>query len=478
MKMQTEIDVRQNRAITGLGWTHLICAAVLWMGLAGSVVGKEARPNFLIFLADDLGWGDLACYGHPIIKTPNLDAFAKQGMRFTQCYSACGVCSPSRSAILTGRTPYRNGVWRWIPENHPTHLRLSENTLPELLKASGYATCHTGKWHLNSYFNDARQPQPNDHGYDWWFATQNNAAPSHKNPTNFVRNGKKVGALEGYSSALVVSEASNWLKKHRDSAKPFFLTVWTHEPHLPIESAPQFMEPYKDLADEGIRQHHGNVTQLDHAFGQMMKTLDELKLTKDTVVIFTSDNGPEGDGLKGRTRGSTGGLRGRKRWSHEGGIRVPGIVRWPEHVAPGSVNETPVIGTDLFPTLLDIAGIPLPADRKLDGASLRAVYDGKPLVRTVPLYWRNHLAPADNHVAMRVGDWKIVGDNSLTKFKLFDLKVDWQEKDDLAATQPAQLAKLKSQLLELHREIEKEGPSEWWLNEPAPTKTPAKAKKK
>lgn len=455
-------------------WLKLAFVAALLLGLSPLVMAKESPPNFLIFLADDLGWGDLACYGHPKIKTPNLDGFAKQGMRFTQCYSACGVCSPSRSAILTGRTPYRNGVFRWLPENHAAHLRLSENTTPELLKAAGYATCHTGKWHLNSYFNDARQPQPKDHGYDWWFATQNNAAPSHKNPTNFVRNGIKVGPLEGFSSALVVKEADEWLRKHRNPAQPFFMTVWTHEPHLPIESAPQFMEPYKEIPDEGIRQHHGNVTQMDHAFGQMMKTLEELKLSENTFVFFTSDNGPEGNGTNGRTRGSTGGLRGRKRSSHEGGIRVPGIVRWPGHVVAGSVNETPVIGTDLFPTVLDLADVRLPADRKLDGVSLRPVLEGKPLVRQTPLYWRNHIAPADNHVAMRVGDWKIIGDVSLTKFKLFNLKTDWQEQNDLADAPSAQLDTLKAQLLALHREIEKEGPSDWWLNEPARGKSKQK----
>ena len=170
-----------------------------------------ARPNIVVFLADDLGWGDLACYGHPSMKTPNLDRFAGQGVRFTQCYSACAVCSPSRSAILTGRTPYRNGVWRWIPEGNEVHLRTSEITIARLLKTRGYSTCHVGKWHLNGHFNSPEHPQPNDHGFDHWLATQNNADPSHKNPTNFVRNGRAVGRLEGYSGLIVVDEAIDWL---------------------------------------------------------------------------------------------------------------------------------------------------------------------------------------------------------------------------------------------------------------------------
>ena len=180
------------------------------------------------------------------------------------------------------------------------------------LKDAGYATCHSGKWHLNGLFNSSEQPQPNDHGYDWWLGTQNNAAPSHENPVNFVRNGQPVGRLEGYSAPLVVKEAVAWLKEKRDPAKPFFLAVWTHEPHYPIKSDPKFKALYPDLSDDVQREHHANVTQMDSAFGQLMQTLDEQKLAESTLVFFTSDNGPEGDGIKTPGGGSTGGLRGRK----------------------------------------------------------------------------------------------------------------------------------------------------------------------
>ncbi len=193
----------------------LVTALVLACALVGYSL-RAAQPNLILFLADDLGYGDLACFGHPVIKTPNLDAFAKQGVRLTQCYSASAVCSPSRSALLTGRTPHRNGVFTWIAEGAPVHLRTSEITLPKLLKGAGYATCHSGKWHLNGLFNNPAQPQPGDHGYDWWMATQNNAGPTHENPNNFVRNGQPVGRLEGYSAPLVVSEAVTWLKEKRD----------------------------------------------------------------------------------------------------------------------------------------------------------------------------------------------------------------------------------------------------------------------
>ncbi|HND53215.1 MAG TPA: sulfatase-like hydrolase/transferase, partial [Pirellulaceae bacterium] len=244
--------------------------------------GAPTRPNIVLFLADDLGYGDLGCFGHPMIKTPHLDAFAQQGVKLTQCYAASAVCSPSRSAILTGRTPHRNGVFTWIAEGSPVHLRTSEITLPKVLKESGYATCHSGKWHLNGLFNDPKHPQPGDHGYEWWMATQNNAAPSHANPTNFVRNGERVGKLDGYSAPLVVDEAVTWLRTRRDRAKPFFLAVWTHEPHYPIKSDPKFKAQYPDLTDDIQREHHANVTQMDHAFGMLMKTLDEQKLADST----------------------------------------------------------------------------------------------------------------------------------------------------------------------------------------------------
>lgn len=436
---------------------------------------QAKRPNFIIFLTDDLGWGDLGCYGHPEIKTPHLDAFAKEGVRFTQAYSACGVCSPSRSSILTGRTPYRNGVWRWLPVGNEAHLRESEITAPELLQPLGYETIHSGKWHLNGYFNSPEQPQPDDHGFDWWFATQNNASPTHKDPKNFVRNGEEVGPLEGYSAPLCAEEAVRWLREERDGEKPFYMSLWTHEPHLPIESDPEYMALYDHIENPGIRQHHGNVTQLDAAFGMIMKAVDELGLREDTFVIFTSDNGPEGNGKgdpknlgsqRNRTWGSTGGLRGRKRDSHEGGIRVPAIVRWPGHVEPGTVSDVPIIGSDLFSTVLGIVDVPLPDDRTIDGVDIRPALAGQSVERPVPLFWRTHIAPTASHAAMRIGDWKIVADQQLQNFQLYKIQKDWQEEHDLASQMPEKLAEMKAKFLEVWNSVEEEGPSEWWRKVP------------
>ena len=437
---------------------------ILWIvvGITAQVPTFAAEPNVVLFLADDLGYGDLGCYGHPLIKTPHLDAFAKQGMRLTQCYAASAVCSPSRSALLTGRTPHRNGVFTWIAEGAPLHLRASEVTLPKLLREAGYATCHVGKWHLNGKFNQPTQPQPSDHGYDWWMATQNNAAPSHENPGNFVRNGEAVGVLSGYSAPLVVDEAIAWLKDVRSASKPFFLAVWTHEPHYPIKSDPQFQAMYPDLQDEIQREHHANVTQMDFAFGRLIETLDELKLADTTLVFFTSDNGPEGDGIKTPGRGSTGGLRGRKRDLHEGGIRVPGIARWPGRIAPGSISDCPVIGSDLFSTFLSSAGIPAPADRVVDGVDILPVLEGRAtsVPRTQPLFWRLHMAP-NAKLAMRVGDWKLLANAELTDFELYDLRSDPQETTDMQQREPTKFIELREQLIRHNALIDAEGPG-WW----------------
>ena len=230
------------------------------------------------------------------------------------------------------------------------------------------------------------------------------------------------------------------------------------------------------LSNEFGRQHHGNITQLDHAFGILMKALDELGLRNDTVVFFTSDNGPEGRGTTGRTRGSTGGLRGRKRDSHEGGIRVAGLVRWPDRIMPGSVSDVPVIGSDIFSTVLDITDIPLPADRTIDGVSMIPAFDDKPLKRPVPLFWRTHVAPTNSHAALRMGDWKLVSNKSFDKFQLFQIQKDWKEEHDLAAEKVEKLEEMKEVFFKVLEGIETEGPSEWWKNEPPRRKKPRKKK--
>lgn len=435
----------------------IACACLaLFVCVVAPAIAAEARPNIVLFLADDLGYGELGCYGNEAAITPNLDRFAAEGLRLTDCHSACPVCSPSRAALLTGRHPYRTGVFTWIPEGSPIHLRTSETTLPALLRAAGYDTCHVGKWHLNGRFNTPEQPQPNDHGYTWWLATQNNAAPSHAFPGNFVRNGAAIGKADDHSAPFVAKEAVAWLETKRDPAKPFFLAVWTHEPHYPIASAERYETLHAGITDPVERTYRANVTQLDDAFGVVMKALDELGAADDTLVFFTSDNGPEGDGVKGPGRGLTGGLRQRKRSVYEGGHRVPGIVRWPGRIQPGIESDLTVVGSDVFPTMLAAAGLEPPAGRTLDGVNLLPALGGSSIERPEPLYWR-----WGGKVAYREGNWKIVTDEAFTKPELYDLATDRAEAHDLGAEQADRLAGMVERLRAHTAEIEAEGP-DWW----------------
>lgn len=438
--------------------TSLVFTALFFHSMAQSM--PTQTPNIVVIVADDMGWGDSSTYGHKIIKTPNLDKLAKQGVKFTQGYSAAGVCSPSRSAILTGRTPYRNGVWRHLSgaDPAPAHLRKSEITYPKLFQIAGYETGHFGKWHLLSryQFKNEQFPHPNDHGYDYWFATQNNAFPNHRNPVNFVRNGKPVGKLAGYSAPLVADEAIDWLTEKRDPTKPFLMSVWFHEPHAPIKTDIKFSELYPNESKKN-KAYFGNVSQMDYALGQILDTLETQGVADNTFVVFTSDNGPVD-----RFGGSTGGLRGYKRDDFEGGIRVPFVIRWPGHIKANSQSDIPVIGTDIFTTVVNLGALNVPKDRTIDGVNLLPAIEGKKLTRQTPLFWRTHVSPVKSRVALREGDWKIVADETLTEFMLFNVEKERNESNDLAREMPEKLAHMKKLLIDTWQNISAEGPNHWW----------------
>jgi arylsulfatase A len=439
-------------------------------------------PNFVIALCDDLGFGDLQCFGHPTIQTPNLDRFAAQGTRFTGFYAAAPVCSPSRAGLLTGRTPDRCGIYDWIPPGNPMHLRREEITWASLLRAHGYSTCLSGKWHLNGFFNSPQQPQPGDHGFTHWFATQNNAAPTHHNPTNFVRNGQPVGPLRGYSSTVIIDEALRWLETV-DSQSPFALHVCFHSPHEPIATAEEFTGRYP-LADPRNRAiYYGNVTQMDFEFGRLMAALQRRGNLENTFILFTSDNGPE-TLLRylgaARSYGSAAPFRSMKLSLYEGGYRVPGILQWPRYLKPGRTESMPACALDLLPTFCDLAGIPIPQNRHLDGSSLLPWIRGKSMQRARPLHWHYFNAIDAPRASLRDGDWKIVGcatgparrpgggftpadmpliqDASLSRFELYNLRADPGEKNDLSAREPRRFAALRRQLEAIHAEVRAAAP--------------------
>jgi arylsulfatase A len=435
-----------------------------------------ARPNVVLVLADDLGYGDLACFGAKDIQTPHLDRFAREGLRLTSCYAGHANCSPSRTALMTGRTPTRVGVRNWIPHGSPVHLRASEVTIATLLRRAGYSTCHVGKWHLTGPFNEPGTPQPGDHGFDHWLSTQNNALPSHRNPDNFVRNGEPVGRIEGYSAQIVADEAIRWLGEGRDKSKPFFLFVCFHEPHEPIATDPQYAKLYPH-DDPAYSAHHGNISQLDAAFGRLMATLASAGLADNTLVWFTSDNGPAITAQ--HPYGSAGPLRDKKGFLTEGGIRVPGIIRWPGKIKPASTSDMPVCGVDFLPTVCELVGIQPPMDRTLDGTGIAALFTRGEVVRGEPLYWHFNQAAGEYQVALRVGDWKLLAaldkrpprGNNVTdegerdfkaaepvRFALYNLRDDVGETKDLSAAEPAKLAELKAVLLAKYHAVRDESP--------------------
>ena len=444
----------------------------------GQQIEAIEKPNIVVFLCDDLGYGDLSSYGHPFIKTPNIDKLAETGIKMTNFYSAAPVCSPSRVGLLTGRSPNRAGVYDFIPGpkksedlRDQVHLQKGEETLPAMLKTVGYETALVGKWHCSSLFNNPAQPQPDYFGFDHWYATHNNASPSHKNPKNFVRNGEKVGQQEGFSCQLVVDEAMSWLD-NRKGDNPFYLQVTFHEPHEPVASPEDLVQEYLPYSN-GLAEAEffANVANVDKAVGRLLDYLKE-NGADNTIVIFTSDNGPETftryPGAK-RTFGQTGGLKGRKLWTTEAGIRVPGIVNWIGKPMFNGTTDAVVSALDFLPTLAEITGAQLP-NRELDGESFLPLLKTGKFKRSTPLLWGFYNALNEHKVAMRHGDYKILArlknegeylpqimnvyegnetlikSSQLTDFELYNLMEDQAESVNLIDEKPELFIQMKSLL--------------------------------
>lgn len=439
---------------------------------------EDSPPNIVVILCDDLGYGDLSAFGHPIIETPALDQMAEAGIRFTSFYSAAPVCSPSRAGLLTGRSPNRAGIYDFIPGPKRSedgrdlvHLQADEQTIPAMLKAVGYATCLSGKWHCSSKFNSDKQPTPAHFGFDHWFATHNNAAPSHENPKNFVRNGEEVGELKGFSCQLVVDEAVEWLKKKETDA-PFYLQLTFHEPHEPVASPPELVEKYMPGSEtENQAQYFANVENMDRAVGRLMAYLEQHH-SENTLIVFSSDNGPETLNRYSRAKrsyGSPGALKGMKLWTTEAGFRVPGILYWMGKSTFTGTSDAVVSSLDLLPTFAELSGAKLP-ERTLDGESITDLIQTGKKQRGKPLTWAFYNALNEQVVAMRTEDWKVmcrlkndttflpkinnlytgnealVKEADLTDFVLYNMKEDVGENEDLSARHPDILEKMKAQL--------------------------------
>lgn len=421
------------------------------------------RPNIIILFADDLGYGDLGCYGHPSIRTPHLDRMAAEGLRFTDFYSAAEVCSPSRAALLTGRYPIRSGMCgdrRVLFPNSKGGLPDQEITTAEALKQQGYATAHIGKWHLGIHPGG----RPHDQGFDESFGLpySNDMDPradlprgSSGSPTPpadgwnvpLVRNGQVIEqpADQTTLTKRYAAEAVAFIKKNKQ--RPFFLYFAHTMPHVPLFASPEF----KGKSRRGI--FGDTVEELDWSVGQVLDTLRSEDLAEKTLVFFTSDNGPWL--IQGLQGGSAGLLRDGKGSTWEGGMREPGIAWWPSRIRPGVTREL-ATAMDLFATSLAVAGKPLPNDRPIDGVDLSPLlFEGRSLPARPFFYYRG-----EKLAACRVGDYKAhfftqsgygqpqpeMHDPPL----LYNLAIDPSEKFDVAKDHSDALATIR-EAVETHR---------------------------
>ncbi len=442
-------------------FTRVVVFAMVFTSTSLAQAAISRKPNVIVILADDLGWTDLACFGSDFYETPHLDAFASEGMKFTQNYSACTVCSPTRAALLTGKYPARLQITDWIPGQMPDNPQLlvpdwtkylphDEVTLAEAFKSAGYATASIGKWHLGTepYY-------PETQGFELNIAGTDKAAP----PT-FHAPWKIPTISEGtngdYITDRLAEEAVGFIERARD--KPFFLYLPHFAVHTPIEGRADIVAKYRAK----LQPHHRHrnieyaamVESLDAAVGRVLTTLKNLELDDRTIVLFTSDNG-------GRiTQGTTTNvpLRYGKASAYEGGIRVPMIIRWPGIIQGGRISETPIITMDIFPTVLEVAGIAnlksnsSTGDSGQDGMSLVPLLRGSGELTKRDLFWHypHHqhyqLGGAMPYSAIRSGNYKLIEFFNDMHVELYNLVEDIGEDRDLASSQPERVNELRGRL--------------------------------
>lgn len=436
----------------------MLAASIGIVAVSADRLSAAEKPNFVFILADDLGYSDLGCYGSAFHETPNLDRLASEGLRFTQAYTAGAVCSPTRSSLMTGKYPVRTGITDYIPglssegrklqaPRTKTELALEEFTLGEALRESGYQTFYAGKWHLGG-----KGFEPSDQGFDFYV--------SDRDLGNYGQDWRFGERL--------TSAASDFLKK-RDGTKPFLMYLAFHEPHTPILEYPTQIEHFRKKAESvnlpagplEVNERHGKtrivqnnpaygseIAGLDDWVGRVLKDLDQRGLAQNTVVIFFSDNG----GLSTRPMpGPTSNqpLRAGKGWLYEGGIRVPLIVRAPGLTKPRSTCDVPVISTDIYPTLLELAGLPLRPQQHVDGVSFAALLSNTAAPGPRVFYWHyphyhgSTWAPGS---ALRDGDWKLIDFLEEGQSELYNLRDDPGERQNLAERNPEMHRALLSKL--------------------------------
>jgi arylsulfatase A-like enzyme len=435
----------------------MLIACMLLAGILAVPAETQAadRPNILFILTDDLGWGDLGCYGHTRIKTPHLDKLAAEGTQYLQFYVNNPVCSPSRTAFTTGHYPARHRVHGHFAGNQsnakrdmPNWLDPTAHTLPRLLQQAGYATAHFGKWHLGS---DEEAPPPDDYGFDSHH-TQNSSGNNYDDKDKYFR---------AKSTGYFVDDTIEFIKANRD--KPFYVNLWTLVPHATLHPTDEDMKPYKNLGPQGVpykgamQIFYATVTAMDRELGRLFAALDELGVADNTIIVFTSDNGPEDMHARNASHsgaGSPGPFRGRKRAIYEGGVRMPCIVRWPQGAPVGRIESDAVwTAVDLLPTMCKLAGVTVPADLQPDGEDVSDILTGASRPRTKPIMWEwrfnvngwSWYKPP--MLAMRDGDWKLLMNPDRSRVELYNIPVDPMEVNNQVLRYPDMVDRLAAQLL-------------------------------
>ncbi|HIE95816.1 MAG: sulfatase-like hydrolase/transferase [Fuerstiella sp.] len=451
----------------------ILLIAILLMHAPVCQAAYSMKPNVVLVMCDDLGYGDPQCFNpRSPIHTPNIDAMAAAGMKFNRFYSAAPVCSPTRGSCLTGRHPYRYGIY----SANTGDMKQQEITLPELLQNEGYSTGHFGKWHLGTLtttVDDANRggPRgeknysiPSQHGYDDSFVTESKVPtfdPLIKPPNagkhawDEIDDKSKAVAygthywdhagrsvtenLEGDDSRIIMDRAVPFIESAVRRSQPFFAAIWFHAPHLPVVAGKKHVAPYKE---HGVyeRNYYGCVTALDEQVGRLRAILRTLGVSENTLLCFCSDNGPEGQA--GKAPGSAAGFRGRKRSLYEGGVRVPGIIEWPGTIAPGSSTDFPAVTSDYLPTVMDVLGVAYPSDRPLDGVSLADVIRGKNVQRSKAIGFQSK-----NQIAWHAASHKLYSGDGGKTWELYDLTADPGESNNLAAAQPGLTGQLRSEAI-------------------------------
>ncbi|QGJ70966.1 N-acetylgalactosamine 6-sulfate sulfatase (GALNS) [Planctomycetales bacterium 10988] len=458
--------------------TYLLLFNLFLLSLFPQSVEADASPaktklNMVLILIDDLGWRDLGCYGSDYYQTPNIDRLAEEGMRFTDGYAACNVCSPTRAAIMTGKYPARLLLTQWLPSGrwsatknrmregrYLSNLPLEEVTIAEALREAGYQTAFMGKWHLGTatyYF-------PEHQGFDLNIAGRDYGAPGSyfypfEGSWNIPTTGQKLhkesplpGKKGDYLIDRLAKEASNYIRTHAE--KPFFLMLSHYAVHAPLQGKPEMVDRYekvKKRKQQGKPDYAAMVESVDESVGRVMQTLREMNLEDQTMVIFTSDNG----GFAKATSNTP--LRANKGSNYEGGLRVPVIIKWPGQTSPGTVSHEPVISTDFYPTILEAVGQELRPFQHTDGESLVPILTGEGTFQRDALFW--HYPHYNQHPesfpsgVIRQGDWKLIEDYETNQVSLYHLKEDLGEKNNLAEEKPEKTAELFKKLQAWRSEV-------------------------